>query len=120
MGRGTRPGILRAGASVRLSIVLMVCVGSGFSQSPSRTSSSGEPPWKAAERAPEMEVEEEAPRACNSPGFTLDGSITNDNRRTTGLVLAQGDYFPPVQQGLGAFRLENVLCEKAHLEASAW
>ena len=120
MGRGTRPGILRAGTSVRLSIVLMVCVGSCFSQSPSRTSSSDEPPWKAAESAPEMEVEEEAPRACNSPGFTLDGSITNDNRRTTGLVLAQGDYFPPVQQGLGAFRLENVLCEKAHLEASAW
>ena len=120
MGRGSRPGVLRAGTSVRLSIVLLACAGSCFSQTRPNAPSSGEPPWKAAERPPEIEVEEEAPRACNSPGFTLDGSITNDNRRTTGLVLAQGDYFPPVQQGLGAFRLENVLCEKAHLEASAW
>jgi len=101
---------------VRLSVLLIAGVGSCFSQFDG-TPVSDEPPWQATERDSDAQ-EEDGPQACNAPGFTLDGSITNDNRRTTGLVLAQGDYFPPVQQGLGQFRLENVLCAKAHLEVS--
>lgn len=100
----------------RLSILLIAGAGCCFSQF-GATPVSDDPPWQAAERDSGAD-EDDGPRACNAPGFTLDGWITNDNRRTSGLVLAEGDYFPPVQQGLGQFRLENVLCEKAHLEVA--
>ena len=59
------------------------------------------------------------PRACNAPSFSLDASLTNDNRRTTGLVLGEGG-FPPVQQSLISGRLKNVRCESVDLELSAW
>lgn len=56
---------------------------------------------------------------CNTPSFSLDASLTNDNRRTTGLVLGDGG-FPPVQQSLISGRLKNVRCESVDLELSAW
>ncbi len=113
---GYRQSRRRDGAWVRLSVLLIAGAGSCFSQI-GAPPVSGEPPWQAAERDSNTQ-DEDGPRACNAPGFTLDGSIANDNRRTTGLVLADGSYFPPVQQGLGQFGLENVLCEKAHLEVA--
>ena len=59
------------------------------------------------------------PKACNAPSFSLDASLLNDNRRTTGLVLSEGG-FPPVQQSLVSGRLKNVRCERVDLELSAW
>lgn len=59
-------------------------------------------------------------RGCNSSSVSFDGSLTNDNRRTTGLVLSQGGYLPPVQQSLFVGRIENIRCERIHLEGSVW
>ena len=59
------------------------------------------------------------PKACNAPSFSLDASLLNDNRRTTGLVLSEGG-FTPVQQSLVSGRLKNIRCERVDLELSAW
>ena len=49
---------------------------------------------------------------CNVPGFSLNAGLANDNRRTTGLVLAEGGFGPPVQRSLLAARLHNIQCRK--------
>ena len=59
-------------------------------------------------------------RGCNVPSASIDASLRNDNRRTTGLVLAEGGYFPPVQQSKLTARLNNVQCRKVDGEISAW
>lgn len=102
------------------SIALLACALPCLAQDASPSSSADQPPWEAAPQAPGPSGDEDAPRGCNSPGFSMQGSLTNDNRRTSGLVLSDGGYFPPVHQGQAALRLENVLCERVHLELSAW
>ena len=59
-------------------------------------------------------------RSCNVPSASLDASLANDNRRTTGLVFANGGYAPPVQQSMFTARLSNVQCRKVDGEISAW
>ena len=61
---------------------------------------------------------EDAPAqgGCNVPGFSVNAALANDNRRTTGLVLAEGGYGPPVQRSLLAARLHNVQCRKVDAE----
>ncbi len=53
---------------------------------------------------------------CNVPGIAVNAELANDNRRTTGLVLAEGGYGPPVQRSLLAARLHNVQCRKVDAE----
>ena len=59
-------------------------------------------------------------RGCNVPSASIDASLRNDNRRTTGLVLAKGGYFPPVQQSMLTARWNNIQCRKVDGEISAW
>ena len=59
-------------------------------------------------------------RACNEPSFSVDAALTNDNRRTTGLVLGEGGYTPPVQQTGLSGTLGNVWCQNADIEFSGW
>jgi len=114
-----RRGFRRArliGCGVTLLVYALPC----FAQQASRSTSADQPPWEISQPTPETDGDEDAPRGCNTPGFTLQGSLTNDNRRASGLILSDGGYFPPVHQGLAALRLENVLCERVHLELSGW
>ena len=53
---------------------------------------------------------------CNVPGVGVNAELANDNRRTTGLVLAQGGFGPPVQRSLLTARLSNVQCRKVDAE----
>jgi hypothetical protein len=112
-----RQGFRRArliGSIIALLASALPC----FGQAP-QPPSSDRPPWETAQQTPGL-GDEDAPRGCNTPAFTMQGSLTNDNRRTSGLVLSDGGYFPPVQQGQAALRLENTLCERVHLELSGW
>lgn len=67
---------------------------------------------------PDATPEQPEQRGCNVPSYSVDASLTNDNRRTTGLVLAEGGYWPPVQQSMLTARLNNVQCRKADGEIS--
>lgn len=53
---------------------------------------------------------------CNVPGLSANAALANDNRRTTGLVLAEGGFTPPVQRSLLTIRLNNVQCRKVDAE----
>ena len=63
-------------------------------------------------------VAHEGPKqgGCNVPGVAVNAALANDNRRTTGLVLAEGGYGPPVQRSLLTARLHNVQCRKVDAE----
>ena len=121
--------ILRAVLPIRTASLVLAML---FAASPS-TVRGGEPlplrsPVSATAGYPQLPDAPEAgfpgdeppePKACNAPSFSLDASLLNDNRRTTGLVLSEGG-FPPVQQSLVSGRLKNVRCERVDLELSAW
>jgi hypothetical protein len=71
-------------------------------------------------RSPRSDADSREKRGCNVPSASIDASLRNDNRRTTGLVLAKGGYLPPVQQSMLTARLSNVQCRKVDGEISAW
>jgi hypothetical protein len=108
------------GPLARCGMALLACVLPCLAQEATQSASADHPPWETAQQTPRLNDEEDTPRGCNTPGFSLHGSLTNDNRRTSGLVLSEGGYAPPVQQGQAALRVENVLCERVHLELSGW
>ncbi len=59
-------------------------------------------------------------KRCNQPWAAADASITNDDRRTSGLVLAKSGSFPPVQQTRLSGGIGNVLCQDTDVEFSGW
>ena len=67
---------------------------------------------------PDSEQDSPSQGECNAPGFSVDAALANDNRRATGLVLAEGGYAPPVQRSLLSARLHNVACRKVDAELS--
>ena len=111
---------LHRGPLPRWSVALLAGVLSCFAQEPPPSASADRPPWETAQDTPRLSDEEDAPRGCNTPGFSLHTSLTNANRRTSGLLLSESGYFPPINQSKAALRVENVLCERVQLELSAW
>ena len=77
-------------------------------------------PGGPEDRFPRPDGNSREKRGCNVPSASIDALLTNDNRRTNGLVLAEGGYFPPVQQSRLTARLNNVQCRKVDGEISAW
>ena len=59
-------------------------------------------------------------KRCNQPFAAADASLTNDDRRTTGLVLPKSGRMPPVQQTRVSAGVANALCQDTDVEFSAW
>jgi hypothetical protein len=59
-------------------------------------------------------------KRCNQPFVAADASLTNDDRRTTGMVLPKSGRLPPVQQTRLSGGVANAFCQDTDVELSGW